>query len=69
MASPDLLPALLYRLNQNQIALGSSIEELGIWVEQSGSTEVAERVQRHLETLIKYSDFIAEALAELITPE
>ncbi len=65
MASPDLLPALLYRLNQNQIALGSAIEELGIWVEQRGSTEVAERVQRHLETLIENSDFIAEALAAL----
>lgn len=66
MASPDLLPALLYRLNQNQIALGSAIEELGIWVEQRGSTEVAERVQRHLETLIENSDFIAEALAALV---
>lgn len=62
MASPDLLPALVYRLNQNQIALGSAIEELGIWVDQRGSTEVAERVQRHLETLIENSDFIAEAL-------
>lgn len=66
MASPDLLPALLYRLNQNQNALGSAIEELGIWVEQRGSTEVAERVQRHLETLIENSDFIAEALAALV---
>lgn len=29
MASPDLLPALLYRLNQNQNARGSAIEALG----------------------------------------
>ncbi|MFD3300275.1 hypothetical protein [Aquipseudomonas alcaligenes] len=62
----DPLPALLYRLNLNQNALGAAIEELAIWVEQRGSVETAERVRLHLETLIEHGDFIAEALAELI---
>ena len=62
----DLLPALLYRINLNQNALGAAIEELAIWVDQRGSVEVAERVRLRLEILVENSDFIAEALAELI---
>ena len=62
----DLLPALLYRINQNQNALGAAIEELAVWIEQRGSVETADRVRLHLEILVENSDFIAEALAELI---
>ena len=62
----DLLPALLYRINQNQNALGAAIEELAVWIEQRGSVETADRVRLHLEILVENSDFISEALAELI---
>lgn len=62
----DPLLALLYRLNQNQNALGASIEELAIWVEQRGSIDVAERAKQHLQVLVDNSDAISDALAELI---
>ncbi len=63
------LPALLYRLNQNINAIGAAVEELAIWVEQRGSTETSAAVKAQLDVLIENSDFIAEALAELIKPE
>lgn len=62
----DPLLALLYRLNQNQNALGAAIEELAIWVEQRGSVDAADQVKQHLQVLIENSDTISEALAELI---
>lgn len=62
----DPLIALLYRLNQNQNALGAAIEELAIWVEQRGSIEAANQAKHHLQVLVENSDVIAEALAELI---
>lgn len=61
--------ALLYRLNQNINAVGAAVEELAIWVEQRGSTETSNAVKAHLDVLIENSDFIAEALAELIERE
>ncbi|MGP9823793.1 hypothetical protein ACT048_04860 [Ectopseudomonas khazarica] len=63
------LIALLYRLNQNQNALGAAIEELAIWVEQRGSTEAANKVKQHLQVLVENSDVIADALAELIAKQ
>lgn len=68
----DPTPALLSRLNQNINALGSAIEEIGIWIDQRGSTEISHRVNEHLEVLSDNSDAIAELLVDLIarwTPE
>jgi len=62
----DPVIALLYRLNQNQNALGAAIEELAIWVEQRGSVETAYQAKHHLHVLVENSDAISEALAELI---
>jgi len=63
------IPALLYRLNQNINAVGAAVEELAIWVEQRGSTETSSAVKAHLDVLIQNSDFIAEAMVELIERE
>lgn len=63
------LPALLYRLNQNINAVGSAVEELAIWVEQRGSTETSSAVKTQLDILIQNSDFIAEAMVDLIARE
>lgn len=62
----DPLLALLYRLNQNQNALGAAIEELAIWIEQRGSVDAAERAKQHLQALVENSDAVSEALAELV---
>ena len=62
----DPTPALLHRLNLNINALGSAIEEIGIWIEQRGSTDVSERITAHLQTLHDNSDFITDAMVDLV---
>ena len=41
MPNSDLLPSLLFKINQNQLALEAAIKELTPWVEQRGSGAVA----------------------------
>jgi hypothetical protein len=62
----DPTPALLYRIDQNVMALGSAIEEISIWIDQRGSTNTHDRVSKHLEVLADNSDAIAELMADLI---
>lgn len=62
----DPTPALLYRINQNVMALGSAIEEISIWIDQRGSSNTHDRVSKHLEVLAGNSDAIAELMADLI---
>jgi hypothetical protein len=35
MPHSDLLPSLLYKINQNQLALEAAIMELTLWVDDS----------------------------------
>ncbi|WPN62678.1 hypothetical protein QMK47_24655 [Pseudomonas sp. P9_35] len=65
MEDVSLLASLLKRMNENQLALGAAIEELSNWVEQRGSTEVAQNIRGALETLDRNSGFITLALASL----
>ncbi|WP_338473899.1 hypothetical protein V3H56_22800 [Pseudomonas sp. MS646] len=65
MEDVSLLASLLKRMNENQLALGAAIEELSNWVEQRGSTEVAESIRGALDTLDRNSGFITLALASL----
>ncbi|WP_171017088.1 hypothetical protein [Pseudomonas sp. G(2018)] len=37
MSNEDLLPSLLFKINQNQLALEAAIMELTLWVEHHGS--------------------------------
>ncbi|WP_158891934.1 MULTISPECIES: hypothetical protein [unclassified Pseudomonas] len=62
----DPLLALLYRLNDNQMALGMAIEELTAWVVDRGSVDVGKAVELHMITLEENSHVIADALADLI---
>lgn len=39
MPNSDLLPSLLFKINQNQLALEAAVMELTLWVEQRGSGE------------------------------
>ncbi|PLP96173.1 hypothetical protein CYD26_01330 [Pseudomonas sp. FFUP_PS_473] len=61
----DPTPALLYRLNQNIMALGCAIEEISTWIDQRGSTDTYERVSEHLEVLADNADTITELMADL----
>ena len=68
----DPTPALLDRFNQNITALGRAIDEIGIWIDKRGDTDVSERITDHLKVLAGNTDAIAGLMADLIarwTPE
>ena len=69
MSNTDLLPSLLFKINQNQLALEAALMELTLWVEQRGSGEVGGNVRGALETISKNEEFINMTLAVLMTPE
>ncbi|WP_223527267.1 hypothetical protein [Pseudomonas sp. BF-B-26] len=69
MPDSDLLPSLLYKINQNQLALEAAIMELTLWVEQRGSADVAGNVRDALDTISKNEEFISMTLAVLMAPE
>lgn len=60
-----LVASLLKSLNQNQLALGAAVEELSNWIEQSGSSDVANNVRGALDTLDENLVFIRQGIAEL----
>jgi len=69
MSNPDQLPSLLFKINQNQLALEAAIMELTLWVEQRGSAEVADNVRGALDTISKNEEFINMTLAVLMAPK
>ncbi|VVQ15411.1 hypothetical protein PS914_05730 [Pseudomonas fluorescens] len=69
MPNSDLLPSLLFKINQNQLALEASIMELANWVERRGSSDVADNVRGALDTISKNEQFINLSLAVLMAPE
>lgn len=69
MSNSDLLPPLLYKINQNQLALEAAIMELSNWVEQRGSADVAENVRGALDAITRNEEFINMTLAVLLAPE
>jgi hypothetical protein len=69
MPNSDLIPSLLSKLYENQLALEASIMELSNWVEQRGSSEVAENVRGALHTIEDNDEFIKLTLAVLMAPD
>jgi hypothetical protein len=69
MPNSDLLPSLLYKINENQLALESAIMELTLWVEQHGGIEVTENVRGALVAIDRNEEFIKLTLAVLTAPE
>lgn len=69
MPNSDLLPSLIFKINENQLALEAAILELSSWVEQHGATDVADNVRGALDTIDKNEEFIKMALAVLMAPE
>jgi hypothetical protein len=69
MPHSDPLPSLLYKLNENQLALEAAIMEISNWVEHRGAAEVADNVRGALDTIDKNEEFIKLTLAVLMTPE
>jgi len=69
MPNSDLLPSLLFKLNENQLALEAAIMELTLWVEQRGATEVGGNVRGALEAINRNEEFIKMTLAVMMAPE
>lgn len=69
MPTSDLLPSLLSKLNENQLALEAAILELSNWVEQRGAVEVADNVRGALVAIDRNEEFIKLTLALMMTPE
>ena len=67
MPNSDLLPSLLFKINENQLALEAAIMELSNWVEARGSDDVADNVRGALDTIDKNEDFIKMTLAVMMT--
>jgi hypothetical protein len=69
MPNSDLLPSLLLKINENQLALEAAIMELSNWVEQHSGADVADNVRGALDTIDKNEEFIKMTLAVMMTPE
>ncbi|MFV0934536.1 hypothetical protein [Pseudomonas jessenii] len=69
MPNSDLLPSLLFKINENQLALEAAIMELSNWVEQRGSADVADNVRGALEAIDKNEEFIKITLAVMMVTE
>lgn len=69
MPNSDLLPSLLFKFNENQLALEAAIMELANWVEMRGGVEVGENVRGALVAIARNEEFIKLTLAVLLTAE
>ncbi|WP_282411038.1 hypothetical protein [Pseudomonas sp. PS02303] len=69
MPHSDLLPSLLYKINENQLALEAAILELSNWVEHHGGGEAADNARGALDAIDRNEEFIKMTLAVMMTPE
>lgn len=69
MPNSDLLPSLLFKINENQLALEAAIMELSNWVEHRGAADVADNVRGALEAIDRNEEFIKMTLAVMMTPD
>ena len=69
MPNSDLLPSLLFKINENQLALEAAIMELTLWVEQRGAADVADNVRSALDAIDRNEEFIKMTLAVMMKPE
>ncbi|VVP09154.1 hypothetical protein PS838_03239 [Pseudomonas fluorescens] len=67
MPTHDLVPSLIFKLNENQLAIAESVEALSIWIEQlHGPAEHAVRIRSSLTKLDENLEFITRGVAELL---
>ncbi|NBA96599.1 hypothetical protein [Pseudomonas sp. R5(2019)] len=66
MPTNELIPSLLFKLNENQLAIAAAVEELSLWVEQRGSVDVAQNVREALTKIDGNLEHITRGIAELM---
>lgn len=69
MPTSDLLPSLLFKIHENQLALEAALLELSNWAEACGSGEIADNVRVALEALDRNEEFIKITLAVMMESE
>lgn len=69
MPNSDLLPSLLFKIHENQLALEAAIMELARLAEKTGNADFANSVRGSLSTIDQNEEFIKVALAALMTPD
>lgn len=69
MSNSDLMPTLLSKIYENQLALEAAIMELSNWAGRRGSSEVADNVRGAMTAIDKNEEFIKLTLAVLMAPE
>ncbi|WP_053150994.1 hypothetical protein [Pseudomonas sp. P97.38] len=69
MHNLDLLPQLLTKIAENQLALEAAIMELSNWAAANGFAVVDQNVRGALATLERNDEFVKTALAVISTPE
>lgn len=66
MTEKNVLPAVLDKLYENQVALAAAIEELALWVEIRGEDgAVADNIRGALETLERNAEPISKLIHQL----
>ncbi|MCY1450063.1 hypothetical protein D9M71_668440 [compost metagenome] len=66
MPTNDIIPSLLYRFNENQLAIAAAIEELALWLDEHGSPVVANNIRGALMTLDDNLEHITRGIADLM---
>lgn len=69
MPNSDLLPSLLFKIHENQLALEAAIMELSNWVEARGSADIADTVRGALLAIDRNEEVIKVTLAVMMTPD
>jgi hypothetical protein len=60
---------MLFKINENQLALEAAIMELTNWVEKRGSAEVADNIRSALAAIDRNEEFINMTLAVTLASE
>ena len=66
MPTNDLIPSLIFKLNENQLAIATAVEQLSSFVEQLGAADVAVEVRANLTTIDENLVFITRGVAALM---
>lgn len=66
MPNSDLIPSLLLKINENQLAVEAAIMQPTIWVEQRGAADVGGNVRGALETIDKNEELSNMTLAVMM---
>lgn len=69
MSNKGVFPSLLFKINQNELALEAVVMALTLCVERNRSDDIAQNVRGTIGVIDWSKEFINMTLAVLMTPE